>query len=123
MSSKNIAHLGIVSTMMKEIGIVEIIDDIIGVDPRQKVSCGHAVLSMILNMLSIFQKPLYLTVEFLKDKPVDRLIHQGLQYVDFNDDVLGRTLDKLYNSGLESSFLRIAAAVSKKHEEFMTIAL
>lgn len=120
MSSKNIGHMGIVSTMVKEIGIVNIIDEIIGVDPRQKVSCGAAVLAMVLNMLAIFQRPLYLTVEFLKDKPVDRLIHPGLQTSDFNDDVLGRTLDKLFSAGLESSFLRIASAVSAKYTEFMT---
>lgn len=120
MSSKNIGHMGIVSTMVKEIGIVNIIDEIIGVDPRQKVSCGAAVLAMVLNMLSIFQRPLYLTVEFLKDKPVDRLIHPGLETSDFNDDVLGRTLDKLFSAGLESIFLRIASAVGQKYTEFMT---
>jgi len=42
-------------------------------------------------------------------KPVEILIREGLKAEDFNDDVLGRTLDKLYRAGPEGIFMRIAA--------------
>ena len=39
-SSKSMDHLGIVAMVCKEIGLEEEIDRIVGVDPRQKVTCG-----------------------------------------------------------------------------------
>jgi len=38
--SKSLDHLGIVATVCKEIGLADEINRIIGVDPRQKVTCG-----------------------------------------------------------------------------------
>ena len=43
-SSKNLDHLGIVATVCKEIGLADEIDRIVGVDSRQKVTCGEAVV-------------------------------------------------------------------------------
>ena len=107
--SKNLDHLGIVSAVCREFHFQEEIDNILGVDPRQKVTCGQAVKAMILNSLGFVDRPLYLFPEFMKTKPVEILIEQGLEADDFNDDVLGRTLDKLYNAGCEEIFMRIAA--------------
>ncbi|MBK5191556.1 MAG: DUF4277 domain-containing protein, partial [Methanosarcinales archaeon] len=59
-SSKNLDHLGIVATVCKEIGVAEEIDRIVGVDPRQKVTCGEAVVAMVLNALGFVGRPLYL---------------------------------------------------------------
>ncbi|KAF5431191.1 Transposase [Candidatus Methanophagaceae archaeon] len=42
-------------------------------------------------------------------KPVELLIRAGLKADDFNDDVLGRTLDKLCENGPESAFIQITA--------------
>ncbi|RZN39233.1 MAG: DUF4277 domain-containing protein, partial [Methanophagales archaeon ANME-1-THS] len=50
-SSKDLDHLGIVAMVCKEIGLAEEIDRIVGVDPRQKVTCGEAVVAMLLNAL------------------------------------------------------------------------
>ncbi|RJS82056.1 IS1634 family transposase [Methanophagales archaeon] len=54
-------------------------------------------------------RPLYLFPEFIATKPVEILIREGLKAEDFNDDVLGRTLDKLYRAGTEGIFMQIAA--------------
>ncbi len=43
-SSKSVDHLGIVATVCKEIGLADEINQIVGVDPRQKVTCGEAHL-------------------------------------------------------------------------------
>ncbi|MDI6886795.1 MAG: DUF4277 domain-containing protein, partial [archaeon] len=95
-TSKDLDHLGIVAVVCREIGLAEEIDRIVGVDPRQKVTCGEAVVAMILNALGFVDRPLYLFPEFMTTKPVEILIREGLKAEDFNDDVLGRTLDKLY---------------------------
>jgi transposase len=85
--SKNLDHLGIVAGICKEIKIAEEIDRIIEVDPRQKVTCGQAVVAMILNALGFVDRLFYLFPEFLKNKPVELLINPKLVAEDFNDDV------------------------------------
>ncbi|RJS83674.1 IS1634 family transposase, partial [Methanophagales archaeon] len=59
--------------------------------------------------LGFVDRPLYLFPEFMATKPVEILIREGLKAEDFNDDVLGRTLDKLYRASPEGIFMRIAA--------------
>ena len=114
-STKNLDHLGIVATVCREFGLADEIDRIVGVDPRQKVTCGEAVVAMVLNTLGFVDRPLYLFPEFMATKPVDLLIGDGLRTEWFNDDVLGRTLDKLYRAGPESIFMQITA---KAHKEY-----
>jgi transposase len=94
-SSKDMGHLGIVAMICREIGLANEIDQIVGVDPRQKVTCGEAAVAMVLNALGFVDRPLYLFPEFMTTKPVELLIGEGLKAEWFNDDVLGRTLDKL----------------------------
>jgi len=107
--SKNLDHLGIVAAVCNEIQLEEEINKITGIDPRQKVTCGQAVKAMTLNTLGFVDRPLYLFPEFLGTKPVELLMGKGLHADDFNDDCLGRTLDKLYDAGLEETFMRVAA--------------
>lgn len=107
--SRNLDHLGIVAAVCNEIKLEKEINDVIGIDLRQKVTCGQTVKAMVLNTLGFVDRPLYLFPEFLRTKPIELLIGMGLKAEDFNDDVLGRTLDKLYNSGLEEVFMRVAA--------------
>ena len=108
-NSKNIDHLGIVAAVCREINLAGEIDRIVGVDPRQKVTCGEAVVAMVLNTLGFVDRPLYLFPEFMATKPVELLIGEGLSAEWFNDDVLGRTLDKIYLACPESIFMQITA--------------
>jgi transposase len=114
-SSKNLDHLGIVAMVCREIGLAEEIDRVVGVDPRQKVTCGEAVVAMVLNALGFVDRPLYLFPEFMATKPVEILIKEELKADDFNDDVLGRTLEKLYRTGPEGIFMRIASNAYKEY--------
>jgi transposase len=76
------------------------IDKLIPVQSQdQHVSTGQAVVAMILNGLGFVNQRLYLVSQFFEDKPVDRLIKEGLQASHLNDDRLGRALDSLYESG------------------------
>lgn len=108
-STKEMDHLGIVATVAKEIGLIEEIDRIVGVDERQKVTCGECVLAMTLNCLGFTQKPLYLFPKFMKNKPTEKLIRNGVKAEHFNEGTLGRALDKLYGAGPEELFMSVAS--------------
>ena len=51
MEIQNIDHLGIVAGIIDSIGIVEIINELIGVEKGEKVSAGQVVKAMIINGL------------------------------------------------------------------------
>jgi len=108
-STQQLDHFGIVAGICKHIGLVETIDAIIGPTDR-KVSVGEATLAMILNALGFVSRPLYLSPEFFRNKPVDLLIRDGLVADDFNDDCLGRALDAHYEAGLTETFANVAAS-------------
>ena len=101
--TKRIDHLGIVAGVCKDIQLIEKIDKYLGPCER-KVSCGQAVQAMVLNALGFSSRALYLTPDYLHNKPVDVLIAEGLVAEDFNDDSLGRSLDDLYEKGVTEVF-------------------
>lgn len=105
-----IDHLGIVTGISREIGLVETIDEKVGKTDR-KVSSGEAVLAMVLNALGFSSRTLYLMPDYLRNKPVDLLIRSGLVAEDFNDHTLGRSLDDLYANGITEIFASVASSV------------
>jgi transposase len=116
-SSKQLDHLGLVAGMCDELGIAELIDKLIPQDTeKRKVSVGQAVKAMILNGLGFANRALYLTELFFRDKPVDRLIGEGIEAEHLNDDTLGRTLDVLYTAGVNKVYSPIALSVVKQLE-------
>ena len=92
----------------REIGLVEQIDEQVGPVER-KVSCGQAVLAMVLNALGFSSRALYLMPDYLRNKPVDLLIDADLTADDCNDDTLGRSLEDLYVRGVTEVFAHVAA--------------
>jgi hypothetical protein len=67
--TQSIDHLGIVAGISREIGLVETIDAKID-HTNRKVSCGEAVLAMVLNALGFTSRALYLMPDYLRNKPV-----------------------------------------------------
>jgi transposase len=107
--SKSINHLGLVAGMCDELGLSELIDQIIPqCQEKRTVSIGQAVKAMILNGLGFTHRALYLTPLFFQDKPVDRLIGPGIHAEHLNDDVLGRALDTLYANDPSKLFSQCA---------------
>src|SRR5208337_1883631 len=117
--SKNLDHLGIVSQICDEIGIVEAIDKILPPDPSMKISHGECIKLMVINGLGFTSRPLYLEAQFFSSRPVDRFLMKDCEDA-INDDRLRRTLDKLFASGCDPLFASIASqaalrfGVSKK---------
>jgi transposase len=112
---KNIDHLGIVAGIIDDIGIVQIVNNLLGIDSREKVSCGVVVKAIILNGLGFVSQPLYLFPHFFKDKATEHLLGKGIKAEELNDDRLGRVIDKLYKYGLNKIFSIIALEVVKKY--------
>ncbi|MEM1008924.1 MAG: DUF4277 domain-containing protein [Myxococcota bacterium] len=72
-SSQQLNHFGLVVGMYDELGIGELLDQLIPqTNPQCIVSIGQAVKGMVLNGLGFTNRALYLTELFFRDKPVDR---------------------------------------------------
>ncbi len=112
---QNLNHLGIIAGIIDEIGIVEIINEQLGIKPQEKLNSGIIVKSIILNALGFVSRPLYLFPQFFQDKATEHLFGEGIFPEYFNDDKVGRVMDKLYQFGLTKIFLLIALSALKKY--------
>jgi len=118
-SSKELNHLGLVSGMYDELGLGEVIDQLIPQDDEKRVlSIGQAVKAMVLNGLGFTNRALYLTPHFFKDKPVSHLIGEGIEAEHLNDDVLGRALDAIYPFNPEKLYSHLSL-VTVKHLDLL----
>lgn len=105
---KGLDHLGIVAGVCDEIGLVSHINMVIPSAGQRKVSFGIGLKAMILNGLGFTQRPLYLTPEFFKDKPVSHLLGKEVKANDLHDDCLGDTLDAIYEYGVSKLFFELS---------------
>lgn len=113
-TSQNIDNLGLVAGMCDEIGISEIIDRVCGTQAKNKnLSFGQCVKCMILNGLGFVSRTLYLYSEYFEDKPIDHLLGASIKPDQIDDNVLGRTLDKLFSIGVTELFTQIAFKAMK----------
>ena len=113
---QNIDHLGIVAGIIDSIGLVEIVNNLLGENVAEKISAGHVVKAMILNGLGFVSAPLYMFSKFFESRACEHLIGEGVKPEYLNDDKLGRTMDKLFSKGLSSIFLAISLNAVKKFE-------
>lgn len=107
--SKNLDYYGIIAGISQKIKLVEMINSITRSDEQRKVSIGHSVLALILNGSGLaLSKPIYLTGNFFKRKPIELLLGQNINPEDLNDDSLDRALDVIYQYGCDKIFYTIA---------------
>ncbi len=108
--TKTIEHLGLVATMFDELGVGELIDQLIPQDFEQRqVTVGQAVKAMVLHGLGFANRRLYLTPHFFRNKPTEHLLGQGITAEMLNDDTLGKALDQLHAYGVSELYSVIAA--------------
>ncbi|MCP6758454.1 MAG: DUF4277 domain-containing protein [Fischerella sp. CENA71] len=111
---QNIDHLEIVAGIVDSIGLVEIINNLLGSELGEKVSAGHVVKAMIINGLGFVSKPLYMFPDFFESIPCEHLVGKGVKPEYLNDDKLGRVMDKLFLKGLDTIFLAVSLNTVKK---------
>ena len=107
-------HLGIISGVIKDLGLIERIDDRIAPDPEEHITTGEAVAGMILNGLGFTQRPPSLTPQFFANKPLERLFRAGVCAEHFNRFKLGRSLDKVFAYGCDTLFSELSLAVCQQ---------
>ncbi len=112
----DIEHLGIIAGIVDEIGIVEIVNGLVGTHPQEKVSAGHVVKALILNCLGFLTAPLYLFSQFFEGKATEHLIGPEVVPEYLNDSRIGRVLDQLHTIGLTCVFVAIAVAAVRKFD-------
>lgn len=113
---QDIDHLGIIAGIVDEIGLVEIVDRLLGTHEQENVSCGQVVKALILNGMGFLSAPLYLFSDFFAGKATEHLLGRGVLAEHLNDTRIGRVLDKLYAYGVTQMFVTIAIAVVQKFD-------
>jgi len=107
-------HLGVISGVIKDLGLIEMIDSRIIPDAREEISTGEAVAGMILNGLGFSDRPMTLTPQFFEHKPLELLFRAGVSPEQFNRFKLGRSLDKLFSYGCDVLFSEVALLVCRQ---------
>jgi transposase len=104
-------HLGVIAALIKDLGLVNMIDTRLVPDAQAMITPGEAVAGMILNGLGFANRPLSLTPQFFANKPLDLLLRQGIDAAMFNRFKLGRTLDEAYAYGCDLLFEELALSI------------
>ncbi len=104
-------HLGLIAEVIKDIGLINMIDARLVPDSQEEITPGEAVAGMILNGLGFANRPLSLTPQFFANKPLDLLFREGVCAEMFNRFKLGRTLDEIHAYGCDLLFSDLALAV------------
>ena len=113
--TEGLDHLGLVSAIAKDLGIVEKIDERLKTESSEvKVSMGQRALALIINGLGFSDERLYVVPDFFATKPVDRLIDVDVKAEYLNDDALGRMLDSIYEYGSSRLFSEIAFEIGQE---------
>ena len=110
-SVERLDHLGVISSVIKDLGLIDMIDARLIPDAHAGITPGEAVAGMILNGLGCAHRPLALTPQFVASTPLDRLCPQGLRAQMCNRYTLGRTLEELYAYGCDLLWQELARAV------------
>src|SRR5215510_12568594 len=107
-------HLGLIASVLKDIGLIAMIDRRLVPDAQERLTPGEAVAGMILNGLGFANRPLSFSPQFFAHKPLDLLFRPGVTAEMFNRFKLGRTLDEVNTYGSDLLFSEIALAVCRQ---------
>ena len=112
-TTTSLSHLGLVSGIFDELGIADLINTSMPKSRNHHLSHSTVIKAMCLNGLGFNESRLYLYSGDFENLPTERLLGEGILPKHINDDVLGRTLDKIYEYGCTELFNRIALKAMK----------
>jgi transposase len=98
-------HLPIIKAYADQLGLVGLINHY--VPTQMDVDAGTVVLGLVLDTLS-GRSPLYRLEEFIAHQDTELLLGKALPVHAFNDDTVGRVLDRLYDMGTMKLFTACA---------------
>ena len=94
-TAKQLGPSNLIAAVCYELQIPHYVNSLVQWDEKQwKVSPGTLILGLIINIL-VQRKPLYLVEEFYKNMDLPMLFDEPVVASDFNDDALGRALDRI----------------------------
>jgi transposase len=106
-------HFGIVAGVIKDLGIAELVNEMIGTDTQEILRTGDVVAGLVINGLGFASRPLMLAPQFFESKAIDLLIKPGITPEHFNRHKIGRTLDAISDFGCEKLFNHLALSACK----------
>jgi len=121
-----VQHLPIVKAYADKLGVVEAINQV--VPTEMAIDPGTIVLGMILDTLS-GRSPLYRLEEFFTHQDMALLLGTAVAPEAFNDDTVGRVLDRLYDVGTMKIFTACAVradqvyGLDKRYVHFDTTSI
>jgi transposase len=104
-------HLGVIASVIKDLGLMNMIDARLVPDAQAMITPGEAVAGMILHGLGFAHRPLALTPQFFGNTPLDLLFRQGIDADMFNRCKLGRTLAAADAYGCDLLFEELACSI------------
>lgn len=104
-------HLGLIAQVIRDVGLISMIDARLVPDEQEEITPGEAVAGMILNGLGFANRPLSLTPQFFANTPLDLLFREGIRAEMCNRFKLGRTLDEVHTYGCDLLCNELALAV------------
>ncbi len=98
--------------MCKESGIADHIDlRAPKVSDDWHISHGESVVGMIINGLGFTGQSLHMFPHFFANKPLDKLIREGIKPEHMNDKVPRKTLNKLFEKNVSKVYSELAIKV------------
>ena len=73
-----------------------------------KASHGEAVVGMIINRPGLTDQFHHMFSQFFADKPLNKLIREGIESEQLNDKVIERTLDELFEADVSKAYFELA---------------
>jgi transposase len=110
-SVERLDHLGVVAAVIKDLGLIEMIDARVPPHDQEEITTGEAVAGMIVNGLGFANRPLSLTPQFFANTPLDLLFRPGVRANLFHRFQLGRSLDEVSSYGCDLLLSELALAV------------
>jgi len=108
-TTTSLAHLGLVAGIFDELDIAGIIDSAIPKNRDHNIPHSTVIKAMCLNGLGFNESRLYLYSKYFENLPTERLLGDGVLPKHLNDDVFGRTLDRIYEYGCTELFNQIVS--------------
>ena len=102
--------------MIDELGISAVIDEALPKTRDHILPHSKVVTAMLLNGLGFNERRLYFFSRFFTNLSTEQLFGPGVTPEHLNDDVLLRTLDRIYDYGTTDLFNRIVMNVMKKFQ-------
>lgn len=108
LSTLSLDHLGLVAGIFDDLNISEVIDNAIPKTRDYKLPHSAIVKGLVINGLGFAERRLYIYPTYFKDLALEKLFGPGISPEDFNEDSVGRTLDRIYRFGSTKLFNLIA---------------